>query len=79
MSTKTEALDIDQCVYDNCYDRVYGVVQIPFDTEMFEGDSTWLCEKKHRLYVNTPLCKAHFKQVPATAYIWKDKDWNVNE
>ena len=77
--TRAKALDVDQCAYDNCYDHVYAVVQVPFDTEMFEGDSQWLGEKKYRFYVNTPLCKVHYRQVPAMGYIWEDRDWDGNE
>jgi hypothetical protein len=75
--TRAEALDIDRCAYDNCYDDVYGVVQVPFDIALFEGDSheiDYENGKKHRFYVNTPLCKVHFHQVPAMAYPWEKED-----
>lgn len=77
--TRTKALDVDACAYDNCYDRVYGVVQSSFQTKMFEGDTDTIGEKEHILFVNVPLCKVHFRQVPANEYVWEDKDWNGNE
>lgn len=77
--TRTEALDVDRCAYDNCYDDVYGVAQVPFDIELFEGDAKSIIDydkkrRKHRFFVNTPLCKVHYHQVPAMAYIWENKN-----
>ena len=73
-TTRTEALDVDRCAYDNCYDDVYGVVQGMYFTEIYEVDTGTLGTKKHIFFVNTPLCKVHYHQVPAMAYIWENKD-----
>lgn len=61
---RLKALDVDKCAYENCYQEVYGVIQVPFELQTFNDDMVG------SYYVNTPLCKTHHRLTPATEYTW---------
>lgn len=78
---RRNALDVYQCAFDNCYDFVYAVAEVPFQIEPFDevkkeeklskpDNYDW----NERYYVNTPLCKKHYERIPAMAYPWEIED-----
>lgn len=83
---RRNALDVYQCVFDDCYDFVYAVVEVPFHMKPYEevmkaerlskpDNYNW----NETYFVNTPLCKKHWDRIPAMGYPWEIKDEDSNK